>query len=51
MYWNANKSYRDADNVSGDDGEEMIQSVWHEIVNALREEVPEVLEIVSVSKT
>jgi hypothetical protein len=42
--------YRLADNICTSKGQEMVQHVWLEIVGALKEEVPEVLEIVSGSQ-
>jgi hypothetical protein len=36
---------RDAKNISGAKGEEMVKTVWHEILDALRKDVPEILEL------
>jgi hypothetical protein len=44
-YEQTNIIYRDPSNLTGEKGEKMQQTVWHEIVDALRKDVPEILPI------
>jgi hypothetical protein len=40
-------TYRDAENISGEKGEEIVKTVWRETLDALQKDFPKVRELVN----